>query len=327
MTLLMMHVNDPVPDIRQLNPDVPEQLVAVLQKALAKDRNNRYASAAEFAQALRAIDLGKPAASVPAPQATMVENEPMPVGSTTVEPQIPAGGATTIEPQAPAGGATTIEPPPPTGPASTGSGRATPSPAPSAPPKKKMSSGLLVGIIIGVIFLCVGGGGGGYYLFTKLTGDQDNEATPTAEVAVVAEEDTPTPESTATEAPPTPTEGPPTETPTPTIEPTPTVPPGKYVRINNISIENGYYIVEYETFEYTEALPGDHVHFFYDTVPPEQAGVPNSGPWIVWGGPRPFNGYTVASRPADAMQMCALVANPDHTINLGSGNCYELPSE
>ena len=86
-------------------------------------------------------------------------------------------------------------------------------------------------------------------------------------------------------------------------------------------------IVEYETFEYTEALPGDHIHFFYDTVYPEDAGMPNSGPWIVWGGPRPFNGYTVASRPAAATRMCALVANPNHTIILDSGNCYDLPSE
>ncbi len=339
MTLLMMHVNDPVPDIRKLNPDVPEQLVAVLQKALAKDRNDRYASAEEFAKALRTIDFSKPAAQAPAPQATMVESEPMPAGgATTIEPQQPmtSGGATTIEPQMPAGGATTIEPA--TGPVSTagggGNGGATDvgGPAPSASsgamPKKGMSTGVIVGIIIGVIVLCAAAGGGGYYLFNKLAGAEGVEVTPTTEVALVEEEEpTATTAPTATDAPPTPTEGPPTETPTPTVPPTATVPPGPYVRINNITIENGYYIVEYETFEYTEALPGEHIHFFYDTVYPENAGVPNSGPWVVWGGPRPFNGYTVASRPAGATQMCALVANPNHTINLETGNCYDLPNE
>ncbi|MBN2500968.1 MAG: hypothetical protein JXB38_09350, partial [Anaerolineales bacterium] len=209
----------------------------------------------------------------------------------------------------------------------TGVGGPAPSVAPSAVPKKKMATGMVVGIIIGVIVLCAAVGGGGYYLFNQLTADKESEATATLEVALVEDEPTATTAPTATEAPPTATEGPPTETPTPTVPPTATVPPGPFVRINNITIENGYYIVEYETFEYTEALPGVHIHFFYDTVPPEQAGVPNSGPWIVWGGPRPFNGYTVASTPQYATQMCALVANANHTINLETGNCFDLPSE
>jgi hypothetical protein len=120
---------------------------------------------------------------------------------------------------------------------------------------------------------------------------------------------------------------PPTETPAPTLVPTATVPPGKlYVRINEISIDDqGRYVVAYETFEYTEQLPGMHVHFFFDTVPPEQAGVPGSGPWILYGGPRPFTGYRVSDRPSAASQMCALVANADHSIQLNSGNCVDLP--
>jgi hypothetical protein len=318
MTLLMMHVNDPVPDIRELNPEVPDGLAAVLKKALAKDRNDRFASATEFAKALRAIDLAKPAAR-PAPQATMIEEQPVAVpGATTIEPQMTPGG-----------GATTIEPPPPSGPTpvSTSAGGGQPGygvpPAAASPaPRRKLSTGALIGIIAGVLFLCIAGGAGGYYVYSQLSGGQAEE-TPTEVALVAVVEDTPTP--TATEAPPTPTEGPPTETPTPTIAPTATVPPGPHVRINNIFVENNTYMVEYETFEYTEGLPGMHVHFFYDTVPPEQAGVPGSGPWIVWGGPRPFNGYTVASKPQYATQMCALVANANHSIILESGNCYDLP--
>lgn len=120
---------------------------------------------------------------------------------------------------------------------------------------------------------------------------------------------------------------PPAATPTLTLVPTATVPPGMmYVRINEISIdEQGRYVVAYETFEYTEVLPGMHVHFFFDTVPPEQAGVPGSGPWILYGGPRPFTGYRVSDRPPGANQMCALVANADHSIHLNSGNCVALP--
>jgi hypothetical protein len=84
-------------------------------------------------------------------------------------------------------------------------------------------------------------------------------------------------------------------------------------------------VVEYETFGYTETLPGMHVHFFFITVPPDQAGRPGSGPWILYGGPRPFTGYGMSDRPAAANQMCALVAYADHSIILESGNCYDLP--
>ena len=49
MTLMMMHLNDPLPDLHQLRPDVPANLVAVIEKALSKNREERYASMAEFA--------------------------------------------------------------------------------------------------------------------------------------------------------------------------------------------------------------------------------------------------------------------------------------
>jgi hypothetical protein len=106
---------------------------------------------------------------------------------------------------------------------------------------------------------------------------------------------------------------------------TPEVPPGPYVRINEITIDADLHVVEYETFEYTEQLPGMHVHFYYDSVIEEQAGLPGGGPWIVYRGPRPFKGYSVASRPANASQMCARVANANHSIIMNSGNCTYLP--
>jgi quercetin dioxygenase-like cupin family protein len=141
----------------------------------------------------------------------------------------------------------------------------------------------------------------------------------------------------ATEAPPPPTAvdvtplppteaPPPTEATQPTMPPTATPLPTPYVRINNITVDqDNRYIVEYETFGYSEQLPGMHVHFFFNTVPPEQAGVPGSGPWILYGGPRPFTQYTVYDRPAQATQMCALVANSDHSVQLNTGNCVDLP--
>jgi hypothetical protein len=96
------------------------------------------------------------------------------------------------------------------------------------------------------------------------------------------------------------------------------------VRINSISLDGDRYVVNYETYGYTETLPGTHIHFFFNTVSPDQAGVPGSGPWILYGGPRPFTGYGTGDR-GSASQMCALVANPDHSVIANSGNCANLP--
>ena len=137
--------------------------------------------------------------------------------------------------------------------------------------------------------------------------------------------------ATATlEAPPAePTEAPTAEpTQAPTAEPTATeeAAPELYVQITGITLDNGgYYEVNYDTTGYTEQLPGQHVHFYFDTVPEAQAGVPGSGPWILYGGPRPFREYTQFDRPAAATAMCARVANADHSILYGSGNCDPLP--
>lgn len=139
---------------------------------------------------------------------------------------------------------------------------------------------------------------------------------------------TPTTEATWTLSPPTDTPEPIyTATPTPPTRPTATpteAAPAYNSRITGIRLDNGTYIVGYETGGFTEQLPGQHVHFYFDTVTEANAGVPGSGPWKLYGGPRPFTQYTEADRGA-ATAMCIRVANPDHSIIPGSGNCYPLP--
>jgi uncharacterized repeat protein (TIGR01451 family) len=95
--------------------------------------------------------------------------------------------------------------------------------------------------------------------------------------------------------------------------------------ITGIAVVDNQYVVAFETHGFTPQLPGQHVHFFFDTVPFDQAGVPGSGPWVIYAGPSPFTGYTVGDRPAGAGGLCILVANPDHSVIQGSGNCYSLP--
>ncbi len=52
--VLLMHVNDPVPDPRQFTEDLPDHFVSVLLKGLEKDPDVRYGTAVEFAAALQA---------------------------------------------------------------------------------------------------------------------------------------------------------------------------------------------------------------------------------------------------------------------------------
>ena len=132
----------------------------------------------------------------------------------------------------------------------------------------------------------------------------------------------PTPHVTAAPTPrPTaaPTAAP---TPAPTLAPTATA---LRARILGITVVAGRYVVRYQTIGYEDRLPGRHVHFFYDTVAQSQAGVPGRGPWVVYGGPNPFTGFKVAERPARANRICILVANANHTVIAGSGNCVAIP--
>ncbi len=83
MTLMMMHITDPVPDLRDLRADIPPSLVAVANRALAKDPDARFQTAAEFAAALRNPDLAG---------ATLVETDgttnAADPDSTVVEPRV-----------------------------------------------------------------------------------------------------------------------------------------------------------------------------------------------------------------------------------------------
>lgn len=84
MTVMMKHLNEPVPDIRLLHRGLPEGVVAIIEKALQKDPNNRFQSAAEMATALR-LQLGS--------TSTYVFSPHMPVNTmrqTAVSPPQPA---------------------------------------------------------------------------------------------------------------------------------------------------------------------------------------------------------------------------------------------
>ncbi len=347
MTMMMMHVTDPVPNLSRFRPEIPPQLRQIVEKALSKDPQQRFQTAREFATALRQVDLSAPPPPVAATAAATVV-EPLP--AEVMEMAARTG-------QAPPAMREEASPPPPAtpvAPAASGEGsRRTPF----------VAAGI-GGAILLLLLVCVVGA---YALnsfanrendpqetplaaadLTATAGAEDEaDATPTSDTADATpiggggdeeEEATATsePAATATSAPAATNTSAPTNTPTATAtatsEPSPPPPPSVtplpelYVQITDITIENGQYVVDYVTYGYTEQLPGQHVHFFFNTVPPEQAGNPGSGPWILYGGPRPFTQYGVGDRPAAATAMCALVANNDHSVIADSGNCMDLPS-
>jgi serine/threonine-protein kinase len=334
MTIMMMHLNDPVPDVRMISPDTPPALKAVIERALAKNPNDRFQSAGEMAAALRtSLMPGAQAASrvgtvveMPAPQSTYVE-QPRSAQPTYVEP-------------APSG-------PPPTG-ARMESRTGQPQPGMSrvaAPPpaKKRGNTMLLLGgggililllicVIAGVIFLpgLLNGGLGGL-------GALPPTETETQEVAVL----NPTETSTVTQLPASPTletpTGTPTITPSPTITPTPTptLPTGPFVLITDIVLQSGVYYVEYEWFNFTPLISSNnesmHIHFFWNSYDPITVGVngigdsTGGGSWALYDVPTPFAQFAASSRPAAATAICALVAFYDHSIDLDTGNCFDLP--
>ncbi len=338
---MMMHLNDPIPDPRNLRNDIPPALVRILNRALAKDRNNRYSDINAFGNDLRQVLVSLEGKTAPA-SAIADDNQSVtivppvvqrvpPVTRTAAQPAMDA--ATQYEQRQPLPSNTASSPPPP--PPASGVYQ-----TPMPPAKKRLPLWVFIAGGAGLLFVLTLVIGGIYFLTQQLGGSTKAVInTPVATEVMVQAVNTTAPLPTETvdtgfSATQTaravvtatntlvPTA---TRTPRPTNTQTATL-PALYVRINDITItSSNYYQVAYETFGYTEQLPGMHIHFFFNTVAPEQAGVPGSGPWYLYGGPRPFSGYAVNQRPPNATKMCALVANSNHSVILESGNCFDLP--
>jgi serine/threonine protein kinase len=331
MSLMMMHMNDPVPDLRQLQPDVPEPVVRVVERCLEKDPNRRYQSAAEMAGALKKVlaDLQGLAAGTSAPGVVQVYSPTIRQSSMH---QMEASGPSAVplgtDPKLSPGTTATGAP-------STGSL--------AAPQRRKwLAAGGCAAALAIVACLAAsaaviaaqlwGGSGSSQAAALALVETQTVVAQTRNALSTVVSAATQTagmvqvlPTFTST-----PTPLPPTSTPSPTRtldpnQPTP-IPPGTpYVLIVNVTLDGENYVVNYETLAFVESMTGRHIHFFFNTTSIEDAGLPGKGPYLMFVGPRPFREATIYDRPPDATQICAAVANPDHTIIPGSGNCFDLP--
>lgn len=163
--LLIMHLTAPIPNILEAHPDLPAGIQAVIEKAMAKDRDERYATAGELAEAVQAMLAGEKTAVTPEP-APVVETKP------EREPEpMPMRAAPVVEiEREPVVETETAVPQP--------KSAAPPKPEPTPPPDAKSAptqpaaaqrggipkwlyavAGLVVVVIIGVIALAGGGSG------------------------------------------------------------------------------------------------------------------------------------------------------------------------
>jgi serine/threonine protein kinase len=235
MTVMMMHLNDPVPDIRQIQPEAPAGLVAVIDKATAKNRDERFQSAAKMAAALRqvaahpeqAVLLTPPSAQPTAAQTaseTLIEAAAVPLPDSTVIEQ-PGTGAKPASPARSAAGETLIEQQPVQPSRSLAASAFPATPDQAAYPVQRKGGKTWFFILVAFLILVLGAGG--FYAYQQFFKDGGSNpaaaAVPTQTsppvAAVLAQEPTatltPTPEVTATQTML------PSSTPTETATPTP----------------------------------------------------------------------------------------------------------
>ncbi|MFN2290252.1 MAG: serine/threonine protein kinase [Anaerolineae bacterium] len=345
MTLLMMHLQDPVPDLHAVRPEVPAALSDIINKALAKDREGRYDAMAGMALALKSLQDRMRAGEPVHLQATAVDEPPGAVAAAGVT-EIEASTEPTARPFAeqPAVGVRGSamgwagpDAPPGSPPASV----PIPSPTPASPTPPGAAAGwlrrlwpssrrawMLSGAVVLVILA-----GLGFLVSTGFGGDNAPQM-PVADVpaasptATASPEVSPTlpPAASSTALPASPGGGVYGSASAEATHTPPTPLANASVTITDISIDaQGNYVAGFAVDGYTPAIPGTHIHFYFNTFALDQVGIGGEANRQAWGAPAPFSGYAKTDRPAGATQMCAVVANPDHSVRPGTGNCVTLP--
>jgi hypothetical protein len=90
------------------------------------------------------------------------------------------------------------------------------------------------------------------------------------------------------------------------------------VLITNIKIMNAQYSVAFTPYGYVPTQGGLHTHFYYNTEA-------NTVMDKMFSGPSPYS-LNTSTKPTNAVQLCAIVAEANHTVIANSGNCIDLPS-
>ena len=107
---------------------------------------------------------------------------------------------------------------------------------------------------------------------------------------------------------------------------------GRCVFITGMTRNSNEIAVTYETVGYEPDINGGpesrHIHFYFNTVPVDQAGLPATGPWVVYD--VDDNGEYVyrfpdSEIPDGATELCASAANVNHGLDDHLQDCATLP--
>jgi serine/threonine-protein kinase len=94
--MLMKHVGEPVPSLAAKRPDVPDALIALVERALAKKPEQRFADGRALRDALDAVASGAPPLRVAPPPSAVPARAPVPAASVAPPdvrfPQFPVHG-------------------------------------------------------------------------------------------------------------------------------------------------------------------------------------------------------------------------------------------
>ena len=338
---MMAHLNNPIPDARQYNPSTPLEIIAIIEKALAKNPDIRYQTAHEMAADLRdylgvssqiqsGVRSGANATVLMHPETEVIQPGFAPDPSSPAHAQVSSG----------------------IGQANSGVRQTD-----SAVQEKKVGRGtrLLSGLGLLFLILVIGGCAGLFFLSSQLS-IFGEEASPTpAEVAAASATPAPTEEPTeppieeqATDTPvaepeidptataltgPDATEPPPatvptlmptaTATPRPTL--TPPTPIFQGIELTEIRVEDGNYIIDYQVVGFAAAPIGVHFHFYFNNISENEAGIAGDGQYVEHDGPPPFVFAIPANIPFGVTQVCAVMAGRLHQIRPGSSSCIDLP--
>lgn len=97
MEVMFAHCSSPIPDPRTLVPQVPESCVAIVQRALAKDASQRFASAAQMMEALAATQTSVSVMPVlHSSRASLVPSAQTPFAPIVTRPVLPQGRGTRL---------------------------------------------------------------------------------------------------------------------------------------------------------------------------------------------------------------------------------------
>lgn len=84
MAMLLKHITEPMPPVRQFNPEIPAEVELVISRATAKDPDERYVSATQMMDALEAGVNGQSLESAPA----TAQSAPRPVTTSTSRTEV-----------------------------------------------------------------------------------------------------------------------------------------------------------------------------------------------------------------------------------------------